>query len=198
MQRIGILALQGCVEPHLKHFESLGPEVELVPVKRTNDFKNLSGLVLPGGESTTMLKLISHYETWATLKSTATKIPYWGICAGGILMAKKVLHPAQESLAVMNITVERNGYGRQLDSHEHPIAGYSVAFIRAPVIKSYGKVCRVLAAHRGQPVWIQEKTHMVTTFHAELNKKYPSPFHKYFLDLCRANEKTKNKTLDKP
>lgn len=183
--RIGILSLQGCVDPHKRHLESLG--VEAVEVKRSEDFSKINGLILPGGESTTMLKLISHFKIWNDLKETAKKIPYWGVCAGSILMAKKVTLPAQDSLGLLDIEVERNAYGRQLASHEDKISGYAVSFIRAPVFKSVGPKCNVLAKHRGQAVWVTQGKHVVTTFHSELSKEFPSPFHKFFVDECKAS-----------
>lgn len=177
--KVGILALQGAVEPHKKHLEALGCEV--VEVRRPDEFEGIDALILPGGESTTMLKLIDHFNLWDTLKKKSKEIPFWGICAGSILMAK-VLSPSQKSLAVMNVEVKRNAYGRQLDSHQAQIVGYNVSFIRAPIVEKYSKDCKVLATHRGQAVWISEGSHMISTFHAELNPRVPSPMHRAFVD----------------
>jgi 5'-phosphate synthase pdxT subunit len=179
MKTVGILSLQGCVDPHKKHLKALG--VEVVEVKRSEDFKKIDGLILPGGESTTMLKLIDHFQIWNDLKESAEKIPYWGVCAGSILMAKKVSNPVQKSLGIMDLDIERNGYGRQVDSHNVTIDKYEVSFIRAPVISRVGKSCKVLASHLSKPVWIRQGRHVISTFHAELNNKFPSPFHKEFL-----------------
>lgn len=179
-KKIGVLALQGCVEPHRKHIEALG--AELVEVRRAQDFKDISGLILPGGESTTMLKLIEHFQIWDVLIEYAEKIPYWGICAGSILMALRVSNPKQKSLGLMHLDVERNSYGRQVDSFEEKINSYPVSFIRAPLLKKLGKACQVKASTKGNPVWVTEGKHMVTTFHPELSLKTPSPFHKYFAD----------------
>lgn len=179
--RVGILAVQGCVEPHRKHVEAL--DAELVEVRRSEDFKTIDALILPGGESTTMLKLIDHFGIWGDLLKASKEIPFWGICAGSILMAKKVTDPAQKSLGIMDIDIQRNGYGRQVDSAQAKINDYEVAFIRAPIVSRSGKGCDVLAKYKGDPVWIQQGMHMISTFHSELNTECPSPFHKAFLVL---------------
>lgn len=179
MNRVGILALQGCVEPHVKHLEALGAEV--VEVRRSEDFIKIDRLILPGGESTTMLKLIEHFGIWKDLDKYSHEMPYWGICAGSILMAKKVTNPGQKSLGVMDVDVERNAYGRQLDSREVAIDGYGVAFIRAPILARVGKACEVRASYNERPVWVSQGRHTVSTFHCELNPQVPSPFHRDFL-----------------
>ncbi len=179
--RVGILAVQGCVEPHRKHVEALG--AQLVEVRRSEDFESIDALILPGGESTTMLKLIEHFGIWDDLLKASKVIPFWGICAGSILMAKKVSDPAQKSLGIMDIDIQRNGYGRQLDSAQVKLNNYEVAFIRAPIVSRSGEECDVLARYKGDPVWIQEGMHMISTFHAELNTEAPSPFHRAFLVL---------------
>ncbi len=178
-KRVGVLALQGCVEPHRKHVEALSCEV--VEVRRAEDFAKIDALILPGGESTTMLKLIEHFDIWNELKKAAEKIPFWGICAGSILMAKQVSGPAQKSLGVMDIDIERNAYGRQLDSSEVLLNNYAVAFIRAPRVSRAGKACEILATYQENPVWIRQGRHVISTFHSELNTQFPSPFHKEFL-----------------
>ncbi|MEZ4815627.1 MAG: pyridoxal 5'-phosphate synthase glutaminase subunit PdxT [Bdellovibrionota bacterium] len=177
--RVGILAVQGCVEPHRKHVEALG--AELVEVRRSEEFKSIDALILPGGESTTMLKLIEHFGIWEDLLKSSKKIPFWGICAGSILMAKKVANPTQKSLGILDIDIQRNGYGRQLDSLEVAIQNYKVAFIRAPILTRVGKSCEVLADFEKKPVWVKQGRHMLTTFHSELNPQVPSPFHRAFL-----------------
>lgn len=184
MLTIGILSLQGCVDPHKSHIEALG--CHWLEVKRAEDFSKIDGLILPGGESTTMLKLIDHFEIWDLLLATAKKVPYWGICAGSILMAKTVLNPKQKSLGLLDIEIERNAYGRQLESQETKVNSYDVSFIRAPLIKKYSKKCKVLAEFQGKAVYLQQGHHLVSTFHAELNKNTPSPFHKSFYELCLA------------
>jgi len=112
--RIGILALQGAVEPHRVKLAALG--CDTLPVRLPSDLAACAGLILPGGESTTMLKLMRDYELEPALKDFGRRRPMWGVCAGAILMAERVENPAQESLALLPITVRRNAYGRQNES----------------------------------------------------------------------------------
>ena len=181
---IGCLALQGCVERHRPHIESAGAEFRAV--KTPKQFAEVDGFILPGGESTTMLKLIDNFDLWDTLASEFSMKPVWGVCAGSILLAEKVLNPAQKSFGILPITVERNGYGRQLDSHHAVIEGYEVSLIRAPVIKKVGKDVEVIAEHDGDPVWVRQGKNMATTFHPELTSDFPSPMHKIFVDTVRS------------
>lgn len=179
-KKIGVFALQGAVEPHNAHIEACG--AEFLAVKTAKDFKSVDAFILPGGESTTMLKLIERFGLWDVLADQFSKKPVWGICAGSILLAEKVLNPAQKSFGLLPMTVERNGYGRQLESHHAPIDGYHVSFIRAPVIKDISDDIDVLAEHEGQPVWVRKGRVMASTFHPELTMEYPSPMHKAFID----------------
>lgn len=180
---IGILALQGCVTPHIPHFLALNFEVK--EVRCNQDFLSLSGLVLPGGESSTMLRLLNIFQMKEILIETSKNIPTWGICAGAILMSQKVLGLSQESFGLIDINIERNAYGSQLDSFETSINSYQVAFIRAPIIQKINGAMEVLATHQNKPVWIHQGNHMVTTFHPELNTIYPSPMHKKFIELIK-------------
>lgn len=175
---IGVLALQGAVELHKPHIEALGGEFRAV--KTPAQFKDVDGYILPGGESTTMLKLIDTFDLWDILAEDFARKPVWGICAGSILLARTVTNPAQKSFDLLPITVERNGYGRQLDSHISAIDGYDVSFIRAPIITDAAN-CEVLASHSGQPVWIQKGQRMASTFHPETNLDAPSPMHARFM-----------------
>ena len=184
--KIGILALQGCVKPHRQHLEAAG--VTVVEIKKSSDFINLDGVILPGGESTTLLKLIRLFDLKIDLDFAAQNIPLWGICAGSILMAKKVKHPTQESFAYMNFEIERNAYGRQLQSFETDIDGAQVAFIRAPLIQKVGPNTKTLAQNAGAPVWVEEGMHMVTAFHPELSIARPSKIHINFLEKCAAQK----------
>lgn len=179
---IGVLALQGAVEPHKKHIEAAGAEFRAV--KMPEQFDEVDGFILPGGESTTMLKLIDAFGLWETLEKNFKQKPVWGICAGSILMAKTVTSPAQKSFGLLPITVQRNGYGRQLDSHHVEINGYPVSLIRAPVITDAANT-NVLAQHDGTPVWVQSGNYIASTFHPELTLDFPSPMHKAFIDLVR-------------
>lgn len=182
---IGCLALQGAVELHRPHIEAAGAEFRAV--KTPAQFEGVDGFILPGGESTTMLKLIERFELWDSLADQFAKKPVWGICAGSILLAEKVLSPAQKSFGILPITVERNGYGRQRDSHTSQIDGYEVSFIRAPVIKTVSKEVEVKASHNNDPVWVVHGQYMATTFHPELTLSFPSPMHRMFVENIRSN-----------
>ncbi|MBP7843602.1 MAG: pyridoxal 5'-phosphate synthase glutaminase subunit PdxT [Proteobacteria bacterium] len=186
-KRIGVLALQGCVEPHKAHIEALG--CEFVAVRKSSDFENLSGLILPGGESSTILKLLKVLEMENALENALKKIPSWGICAGAILMAQKVIGFEQKSFGALPIGVRRNAYGRQLDSFNTEIANYEVSYIRAPIIEELinGPQTEVLAKQNEKATWIVSGKNMATTFHPELNLKTPSPMHQYFLEHCILN-----------
>ena len=186
---IGILALQGCVEPHKKHLEALGAEVRLI--RMPQDLIGIDGLILPGGESSTMLKLMKSFALWEPVKELSHKIPFWGICAGSILMAKAVENPKQDCLAVMDVAVKRNAYGRQLESFEAPIELNdleldelaSAVFIRAPKFSHWGADVKVCGQVKGEPVFLESGSHMVTAFHPELTESHWC--HKIFLDKCR-------------
>lgn len=177
---IGVLALQGAVEPHRPHIEATGGEFRAV--KTAAQFDECDAFILPGGESTTMLKLIDTFNLWDSLAENFAKKPVWGICAGAILMAQKVTNPEQKSFALLPLTVERNGYGRQLDSHHAEINGYPVSFIRAPVFTDVGKDAEILAKHQGAPVWIKAGKYSASAFHPELTLDFPSPMHKKFVE----------------
>ncbi len=186
---IGCLALQGCVERHRPHVEAAGAEFR--SVKTAKDFEAIDGFILPGGESTTMLKLIERFDLWDVLAEQLAQKPVWGICAGSILMAQKVENPAQKSFGVLPMTVIRNGYGRQLDSHNANVNGYEVSLIRAPVIKDIKGKVEILAEHDGDPVWVREGKNMATTFHPELTFDFPSPMHTMFVEMVKAGKQQK-------
>ncbi|MDB2682834.1 pyridoxal 5'-phosphate synthase glutaminase subunit PdxT [Alphaproteobacteria bacterium] len=177
---VGVLALQGAVEPHRKHIEAAGGEFRAV--KTAEQFAEVDAFIIPGGESTTMLSLIKRFDLWDVLAKEFAKKPVWGVCAGTILMAKTVKNPAQKSFALLPITVERNGYGRQLQSQHDVVEGYPVSFIRAPLIENAGDVS-VYASRNDTPVWVQKDQYMATTFHPELTRNYPSPMHETFINL---------------
>jgi len=178
---IGVLALQGAVEPHRPHVEACGAAFRAV--KTPDDFDAVDGFILPGGESTTMLKLIDLFGLWEPLARNFATKPVWGICAGAILMAQTVTSPAQKSFGLLPVTIQRNGYGRQLDSHVAEIHGYTVSFIRAPILTALGGGVEVLAEHEGAPVWVKSGRYMATSFHPELTLEYPSPMHRMFVGM---------------
>ncbi len=180
--RIGVLALQGAFALHQKHIEALG--AEYVPVVTVEDFKTIDGLILPGGESGTMLKLIDSLGIEKTMMDFLKAKPSWGICAGAILLAKKVTNPAQKSFGILDIEIERNAYGRQLESSEELVENYMVSFIRAPKISHVGAGLSILSTRDQDPTWVFGKLSFVTTFHPETNLAFPSPWHRRFLELC--------------
>ena len=181
---IGVLALQGAVELHKPHIEASGGVYK--PVKTAEEIDSVDAFILPGGESTTMLKLIDNFRLWDVLAKNFAQKPVWGICAGSILMAEKVFvdetrQQTQKSFGLMPVTIIRNGYGRQLDSHTADIAGYEVSFIRAPVITDIADGVETLAVHQDTPVWLRYGKHRLAAFHAELNRDAPSPMHRDFI-----------------
>jgi 5'-phosphate synthase pdxT subunit len=178
MKKVGVLALQGDFAAHGAALERAGAET--VFVRERSQFADLDGLVIPGGESTTMLKLLHHDELFEALMEFGRRKPVFGTCAGAILLASDVSHPAQESLGLMDLSVERNGYGRQIDSRVAEIdpdpdfakrtapGKLEAVFIRAPIIRRTGSGAKVLARYAGDPVLVEQGPHLVATFHPEL------------------------------
>jgi len=179
MKRVGVLALQGDFEAHGRALACAGAEPVLT--RTASDLDGLDGLVIPGGESTTMLKLMKAEGMVGPLVEFGQKRPIFGTCAGAILLASEVTHPAQPSLGLMDLTVERNAYGRQIDSrvtHVTPEPDFAqrtqpgdleAVFIRAPIIRRVGAKAKVLAAYQGDPVLVEQGRHLVATFHPELS-----------------------------
>ena len=179
----GILALQGDFEAHRKAVERAGGRA--LEVRTLADLEQCDGLIIPGGESTTMLKLLDQEGLTEPLRRFSEQKPVYGSCAGAILLAREVTHPAQESLGLMDIAVERNAYGRQIDSRiaHIPMPGgddLEAVFIRAPIIRRMGTGSTVLAEYNGDPVWVEQGRTMVTTFHPELTGDLR--VHRRFLD----------------
>lgn len=179
MTVVGLLALQGCVEHHRRHIESLGVNTRLI--RYPEDCSGIAGYIIPGGESSTMLKLISANGLDVVLIREWQQKPVWGICAGAILIANNVRSPAQKSFALMDYNIVRNAYGSQIMSRCDQIDDYNVAFIRAPIIEYVGSSVTVLAYHNSIPTWVRNDMHMATTFHPELNNCAPSPMHTYYV-----------------
>jgi 5'-phosphate synthase pdxT subunit len=179
MKKVGVLALQGDFEAHARAVARAGAEPVLA--RTASDLEDLDGLVIPGGESTTMLKLLNAGGMVEPLIEFGRTRPIFGTCAGAILLASEVTHPAQQSLALMDLTVERNAYGRQIDSRvaqltpepdfaQRTHAGdLEAVFIRAPIIRHMGPDARVLATYQGDPVLVEQGRHLVATFHPELS-----------------------------
>ncbi len=188
-KRVGVLALQGDFDAHRKALERAGAEA--IEVRTAAELDSVDGLVIPGGESTTMLKLLNYMNLKQPLADFARSKPVFGTCAGAILLAKHVENPSQESFGVIDLTVERNAYGRQIDSRVATIepegdfarrsgeGDLEAVFIRAPIIRRTGPGVRVLAEYEGDPVLVEEGRHLVATFHPELTQD--SRVHKLFL-----------------
>jgi len=188
--RIGVLALQGDFALHAQALER--SEVDAVEVRKPEALADLDGLILPGGESTTLLRLIDEWNFVPALERFhATGKPVFGTCAGLILLAREVLHPVQPSLGLIDVAVERNAYGRQRESFEVrgsiTLAGRAIpvdmVFIRAPRIRRVGPEVETLATHAGAPVMARQGTVVVATFHPELTDDLT--VHRYFCDLVR-------------
>jgi len=177
-KRVGILALQGDFDAHAAAVERAGGRPELV--REATQLDGLDGLILPGGESTTMLKLMRYEGLFEPLVAFGRRKPMFGTCAGAILMARHVRNPEQESFGLVDLDVERNAYGRQVDSRVVELkpdpefarrAGpgkLEAVFIRAPIIRHSGPGVNVLARYNGDPVLVEQERHLVATFHPEL------------------------------
>jgi 5'-phosphate synthase pdxT subunit len=185
--RIGVLALQGDYAAHADALRQIGVEPALVRSK--DDLVGIAGLIIPGGESTTFLKLLEREGLFDPLLQFVKSKPTFGTCAGCILLATKVTNPEQPSLQVLDATVERNAYGRQIESHivtgETSLPGgpLEMVFIRAPRITSVGKEVEVLAARDGEPVMVRQGKLLAATFHPELSED--RRIHKYFVELAK-------------
>lgn len=186
--RIGVLAIQGDYAAHAEALEESGAVPSLV--KTADDLLPgghlLDGLILPGGESTTMLKFLEKQHFFEELKEFCQSRPVFGTCAGTILLAREIRNPAQKSLEVLDAVVERNAYGRQIDSSiltaETEIKGgpLEMVFIRAPRIVETGSAVEILARREGYPVLVRQGAIMAATFHPELSSD--RRVHRIFLD----------------
>lgn len=175
---IGVLALQGAFSLHKPHIEALGGKY--LEVRKEEHFEKIDALILPGGESSVMLKHLENLNLFSPLKKFTLEKPVWGICAGVILLAQKVLFPEQESLGVFPIEVTRNYYGGQLESFEDKILDNKVSYIRAPGVKVLSERITIKHSYKENPVWFSYRNLMATTFHPELTESYPSNFHSVF------------------
>jgi 5'-phosphate synthase pdxT subunit len=188
---IGVLALQGDFDAHRRRLEELGAQVLMV--KKPERLDQIDGLIIPGGESSTLLKLLGE-AGFEKLKQFVKSKPSFGTCAGAILLAAQVENPPQPSLGALDITIRRNAYGRQLDSsiregqfQNHPT---EMVFIRAPKIERIGKGVEVLATESDQtdgnkkdPVLVRQGRTLAATFHPELSDD--RSIHQYFLEMIR-------------
>ena len=189
MLKIGILNLQGAFNKHRKILNQIG--VENIYVNKASQLKFCSGLIIPGGESTTLSNLIEKERLFKSLKDFSIKFPIFGTCAGLILMAKNNNDNLIKSLDLIDIEVSRNAYGRQVDSFiknidiniEKKIISTSAIFIRAPIINKVGKNVKVLSVLRGKPILVEQGNHFASTFHPELTDD--KRIHEYFVSKVR-------------
>ena len=200
--KIGVLALQGDFNAHRKRLEELGAEVVLV--KKPEQLDEIDGLVIPGGESGTFLKLLGE-AGFAKLKQFVRVKPTFGTCAGAILLASEVENPKQCGLGVLDIRIRRNAYGRQINSsiregrfipeqgNDSPL---EMVFIRAPRIEHVGPGVEVIATESGDPVAVRQGTVMAATFHPELSDD--TRVHQAFLDLIPNVDKIRGMFSAKP
>lgn len=186
--KIGIVAIQGDYEAHAKMLQRIG--VEHTFVRLPADLAGLDGVILPGGESTTHLKVMTEEGLFPALKQFAANGgAFFGTCAGTILLARAVHGPAQDSLGLIDISVLRNGYGRQLasDVHTGPTKlrkePLEMVFIRAPIIESAGEGVTILAEDAVHPVLVQQGRVLASTFHPELTDD--TTVHEHFVKLAR-------------
>ncbi|MBN2444200.1 MAG: pyridoxal 5'-phosphate synthase glutaminase subunit PdxT [Spirochaetales bacterium] len=191
MKKIGILSLQGDSEKHFLMTESAGAQPVLV--KTLHHLEQVHGLIIPGGESTTIGKLLDRFSLLEPLKTRIQNgFPVFGTCAGAILLAKEIEHSHQLALGTMDITLSRNAYGPQIESFETDIIIslpegrkdlFRAIFIRAPIITRVGKNCEILSIYQKKPVLVREHNMLVATFHPELTDN--AVIHSYFLSMLK-------------
>ena len=188
MTRIGVLALQGDFVEHINMLSKLG--VDACEIRLSSQLDSVDGLIIPGGESTTIVQLMDNFGLTEQIKSLiGNGLPVWGTCAGMIVLARDITDDRPKPLGIIDINVSRNAYGRQVDSFEMPVdipklgdPYFNAIFIRAPAINSIGNNVEVLGAlSDGQIIAAQERNIIVTSFHPELTDDVR--FHKYFLDI---------------
>jgi 5'-phosphate synthase pdxT subunit len=193
MAQIGILAIQGDFDAHGKTLDRIGASWRLV--KKQADLETVSGLIIPGGESTTFLKILEDEGLFAPLRKFAESNPVFGTCAGAILLADQVENPPQPSLGLLHASIRRNAYGRQLSSSVRqveldleleigPEAGtpMQAVLIRAPMFTATGADVRVLARADGHPVLVRQAGLLAGTFHPELTAD--TRIHRYFVQMA--------------
>lgn len=192
--KIGVLALQGDFEAHSQRLAEL--DAEPVEMRYASQLREVQGLILPGGESSTNIILLEREGLWDELLEFSREKPILGTCAGAILLASRVSNPPQPSLAAMDMSIERNAYGRQVDSSIRTIepepefaqrtasGSLEAVFIRAPIIRSIGPQARPLLRDGKEPILVEQGLHLAATFHPELTAD--TRLHKLFLDKVRS------------
>ncbi len=195
MLKVGVLALQGAFAKHIKMLRSLGAEA--IDVRKPQDLASCDALVIPGGESTTMMRQIQFIEMQQELKRFGKEKPVFGTCAGLILISQEILADVMEPFGLIEVAVERNAFGRQAESFTadlnlnisskspHP---FKAVFIRAPRIRRCSPHVKVLAQYEEEPVLVQQDKYLGATFHPELtNDPY---IHDYFLKIVKNHKKS--------
>ena len=189
---VGVLALQGDYEAHRQTLSRLG--VQSVLVRKPEELNGIDGLVIPGGESSTFLKFLEREGFLIKLRDFVANKPAFGTCAGAILLAKEVVNPTQKSLGVLDIAIQRNAYGRQIDSSiitgptklEGP--PMEMVFIRAPRIERTGTGVEVLARREDHPVLVRQGKTLAATFHPELSSD--TRVHELFVKIIREHKES--------
>lgn len=191
-KKIGVLALQGAFREHCQSISRIGAEAS--EIRKADDLKNLDGIILPGGESTTMGKLLLEFGIFDPLKNLLQDgLPVFGTCAGLILLCKTIKGSEQPRLGVLNASIERNAFGRQFESFETALEipdwgqkPYIAIFIRAPLLQTTGADVKVLASLEKNgithPVAVRQQNILGVSFHPELSSDYRC--HEYFLNMC--------------
>lgn len=181
--KIGVLSLQGNYDMHANILRNIGVEPKYI--RYTDELNDVKGLVIPGGESTAMAKIMTREGFFDSIKDFAKQFPVLGTCAGLIIMSEKIIDGNLSTLGLLEISTVRNGYGRQINSRTVQIdfkledTDYSIpaSFIRAPMIKDYSKNVEVIAEHDGVPVIVKSGKHLAISFHPELDNV--SDLHEY-------------------
>lgn len=194
---IGVLALQGAFAKHIQMLQALG--VKTVEVRKPEDLQACDALIIPGGESTTMMKQIEFIDFSHAFREFAKKKSVFGTCAGLILMSDEIISDKMQPFHLLDITVERNAFGRQVESFETQIESFlekttekgksqklPAVFIRAPRIRKVGKDVQVLATYEGEAILVRQGRHLGSTFHPELTDD--TSIHAYFLRMVKSSK----------
>lgn len=187
--KIGVLALQGDFVDHIKMLKKCN--VKTKEIRLPEDLDDVSGLIIPGGESTTIIKLMKMYKLdKKIIQKNRNGMPIFGTCAGTILLSKEIIGNKQNSLGLLDVAVLRNGYGRQIDSFEtildvNDLGKVKGIFIRAPIIKNVYNGVKVLAECQGKPVLVKQNNILAATFHPEMADE--KKVYGLFIDMCKNN-----------
>lgn len=192
--KVGVLAAQGAFSEHISHLKSIG--VDAIPVRLAEELKDINGLIIPGGESTTICKMMNEYDLYDNIKKLADDgLPVFGTCAGMILLAKKITGEKQvKTLSLIDVIVRRNAFGSQKDSFEQdiivPVLGkkpFPAVFIRAPYVEDAGAAEIISKLKDGKIIAVRQGKFLATAFHPELTGDLR--FHEYFLNIIKRKMK---------